>query len=93
MIKSFRERALKRLWERDDDSRINANMRKRVRLLLNVLDVSNRPEDMDQPGFGYHPLQGEPNRYAVRVTANWRLTFEWSENDGAAFGVDLEDYH
>ncbi len=31
MIKSFKERTLKRLWGRDDDFRINANMRKRVR--------------------------------------------------------------
>ena len=93
MIKSFKERALKRLWNRDDDSRINANMRKRVRLLLNALDASARPEDMDQPGFGYHPLRGEPKRYAVRVTGNWRLTFEWNEDDDAALRVDLEDYH
>lgn len=53
MNKSFRERALKRLWDRYD-SRIKANMRNRVRLLLNVLDASTRPEDMNQPGFRFH---------------------------------------
>jgi plasmid maintenance system killer protein len=29
--------------------------------------------------------------FAVRVTSNWRVTFQW--DDDGPFAVDLEDYH
>lgn len=44
---------------------------------------------MDLPGYRYHGLEGEPKRYAVSVTANYRLTWAWDEGD--ATDVDLED--
>ena len=45
---------------------------------------------MNLPGFYFHGLKGE-DRWSVRVTANWRLTFAWEDKD--AVDVDLEDYH
>jgi plasmid maintenance system killer protein len=47
--------------------------------------VESRPEDMNPPG-----LRGTPQRWAVAVTGNWRITWSW--NDGAT-DIDLEDYH
>ncbi len=39
-----------------------------------------------------HALKGDrAGRYAVRLTANWRLTFGWAED--SAVDVDIEDYH
>jgi proteic killer suppression protein len=42
------------------------------------------------PGAFFLALQGDPVRYSVRMTGNWRLTFGW---DGGAVLLDLEDYH
>lgn len=48
------------------------------------------PQDMNVPGFFFHGLKGV-ERYSVRVTGNWRITFSWRGVD--AVDVDLEDYH
>jgi proteic killer suppression protein len=53
--------------------------------------MARRPGDMDVPGYVFHPLQGRSNRYSVRVTGNWRITFGFDGDD--AIDVDLEDYH
>jgi proteic killer suppression protein len=92
MILSFRSRALQRLWERDDASKLPPDRVKRIAILLDRLDASNRPRDMDLPGFGFHALSGDKKgRYAVSASANWRITFGWTEED--AVEVDFEDYH
>ena len=43
------------------------------------------------PG-GFHALTDDmKGRYAVTVSANWRITFAWDGED--AIQVELEDYH
>jgi toxin HigB-1 len=60
--------------------------------ILRALDDASRPEDMNLPGFRFHPLAGrDKGRYAVSASGNWRTTFVWIEGD--ATHVDLEDYH
>ena len=47
---------------------------------------------MNYPGAYFHSLKGDRvGRYSVRLTANVRVTFGWSD-DGAT-DVDIEDYH
>lgn len=92
MITSFRSRSLKRFWERDDASKLPHDRVGRIAMFLDRLDASTRPEDMNLPGFGFHQLSGKSKgRYAVSVSANWRITFAWLDQD--AIDVDFEDYH
>jgi len=47
---------------------------------------------VDRPGYELHDLTGNyKGRWAVSVSGNWRITFEF--NDGDAYVVDYEDYH
>jgi proteic killer suppression protein len=47
---------------------------------------------MELPGLYLHQLRGEDkDRWSVRVTGNWRVTFGFSGPD--AIEVDYEDYH
>ena len=47
---------------------------------------------MNYPGSYFHSLKGgKASRYAVRLTANYRVTFRWNED--SAVDVDIEDYH
>jgi proteic killer suppression protein len=92
MIRSFRSRALKRFWERDDASRLPPDRIGRIAMILDRLDASVTPVDMNLPGMDFHRLAGaNKGRFAVRVTANWRITFGWNDED--AIQVDFEDYH
>ena len=57
-----------------------------------MLDQSSAPRDMDLPGFRLHALAGSlRGHYAVRVSANWRVTFRFE--DGHAVDVNYIDYH
>jgi toxin HigB-1 len=92
MIRKFRSRALRRFFERGDESRIRTDHRDTVRDILARLNASVAPEDMDLPGFRLHPLKGEyAGFWAVTVRANWRIIFRFEE--GHAVDVDFLDYH
>jgi proteic killer suppression protein len=92
MIRTFKHRGLKRLYERGDRSGIGANMLDRVERILSVLDQAENLDDLDLPGYRLHSLVGDRRGiWSIRVTGNWRITFVFA--DGDVFDVDLEDYH
>lgn len=91
MIRSFRHKGLKQLFEKGVSSKVNAQQRDKCIRLLDALDAAAQPEDMNLPGFGFHGLEGKPKRYGIIVTANWRITFGFDGVD--AINVLLEDYH
>ena len=93
MIETFRSKALKRLWEKGDSSKLPVKQAGRVERQLARLDASVAPEDMSLPGWRFHGLQGKPKRYSVDASGNYRLTWGWSDASGNAIDVDLEDYH
>lgn len=92
MIKSFRHRGLKRLYERGDRSKITAAHADKIERILMTLDNAASIDGMNLPGYGLHALSGDlKNYWAVKVTGNWRIVFQF--NTGAAENVDLVDYH
>lgn len=91
MIRSFRHKGLRKLFETGSSAKVSPDQQARILRLLDVLESSAAPGDMHPPGFHFHRLRGRPVRYSVRVTGNWRLPFGWQDSD--AVDVDLEDYH
>jgi proteic killer suppression protein len=92
MIESFRHRGLKRLYQHNDRSGIGSTMLGRVEDILSILDAAEAISELDIPGYRLHPLTGPLKGYwSVRVTGNWRIVFRFE--DGAAWDVDLVDYH
>ena len=92
MIKHFRHRGLKRLYERDDRSRIRPDMVDTVEEILGLLDVAESPRDMALPGYRLRPLKGNlKGLWSVRVSGNWRIMFRFEGTD--VYDIDLVDYH
>ena len=91
MIGSFRHKGLEELYRIGATRRIRADQLRKCTHILQLLEVAERPEDMNIAGFHFHGLQGEPKRWSVRVNRNYRITFGWYEK--SATGVDYEDYH
>ncbi len=90
--KRITNRALRRYWEEGDGSKIHAQWRRKVRRVLNALDVAVRPQELDVPGLAFHELKGDRHgTFAVTVSGNWRITFRW--NNEGPYDVELEDYH
>ena len=92
MVRSFRHRGLKRLYERGDRSRVRADQAERLAVALADLDDARRPSDLDLPGYRLHPLKGDLKGFwSISVSGNWRIIFRF--DDGDVYDVDLVDYH
>ena len=92
MIISFKHKGLKKLYEKGDPSGLSANMVSRIEEVLTVLDVSDKPEDANLPGYRLHQLKGKmKNFWSIKITGNYRMIFGF---DGDGFTkLDLIDYH
>ena len=92
MIKSFKHRGLKRLYERGDRRGIRPDLVDTVQDILTVLDDADTPQALNLPGYRLHQLKGDLKGFwAVTVRANWRIMFRFERTD--AFDVELTDYH
>ncbi len=92
MIENFRSKALADLWSTGNTAKIDRRMHKRILVRLDRLDASATPEEMNIPGFNFHPLKGfKPVRYSVHANGPWCITFEFE--GGNATRVDFEQYH
>ncbi|MGK7958465.1 MAG: type II toxin-antitoxin system RelE/ParE family toxin [Crocosphaera sp.] len=92
MIKSIKHKGLSKFHQTGNTSGIQSKHAKRLRLQLTILESAVRKEDLNRPGFNLHQLKGEyKGRYAISVSGNWRLTFEF--RDGDIYVLDYEDYH
>ena len=92
VIRSFKHRGLKRLYEREDPSGIRPDLLDTVERILTVLDLAVTPQPLDIPRYRLHPLKGDlKGLWSVTVRANWRLVFRFEGTD--AIDVELIDYH
>jgi len=92
MIRRFRHRGLRRLYEDDDRRGLNAAHIGKIERVLQRLQRASRPEDMALPGLRLHPLKGNLAGYwSVTIRANWRIIFRFENGD--ATDIDLIVYH
>ena len=92
MIKSFKHKGLERLFTKGSASGVQADCAPRIVLMLDAIDAAEQVKELDLPGFRLRRLKGDKrNLWTVKVSANWRITFEFEKAD--AYILDLEDYH
>jgi len=92
MIKNFKHKGLKKLYETGSQQEVNPEHVKRLRSILARLDASQSPQDLGLPGLKLHPLKGVFKGYwAVSVSENWRVIFRFEDNN--AVDVNYLDYH
>jgi proteic killer suppression protein len=92
MITSFRHKGLEKFFHHDDRSKIIPDHAPRLARILDRLDASASPDDMNLPGFKLHRLSGkEKGTCSVWVNGNWRVTFQFVGADAVV--VDYRDYH
>jgi proteic killer suppression protein len=92
VIETIKHKGLRHLYEKNDRSGIRPDLVEKVQKILSLLEAANHPQEIALPMFRFHPLTGDRSgTYSVTVKANWRVTFRFHE--GAAYDVDLGDYH
>ena len=92
MIRSFKHRGLKALYDGRTERWISPGHLKKLERILSELDQAQSPEDLNIPGFRLHPLKGRRKGcYAVWVSGNWRVVFRFEGIN--VVDVDYVDYH
>jgi toxin HigB-1 len=93
VIRSFKSKKLKRLFEADDAAGLPSEQAEKIADILAALDTAEQPADVALfSGGRLHPLKGGlKGVWSVTITGNWRLVFRF--DDGDALDVDLVDYH
>jgi proteic killer suppression protein len=92
MIKSFIHKGLEDFFYDGIRKGLQTKQVSKIEAILDRLDAANEIKDMNYPGSGLHLLlPKKKGRGAVKVSGNWRVTFEFK--DGDAFNVNIEDYH
>ncbi len=102
MIRNFRSKMLARLWNDGTATGTPPKVELRIEAVLTALDAATGIDDLKTLA-GFHALKGnrkgEPIRYAVTITKNWRITFAPVESEDElqeefyVEDVDYEDYH
>lgn len=94
MIKSFKHKGLRLLWEEGKTSKLPAEQISRIERMLEVIDsATDVPDDFGAfPNWNTHKLSGDLKDYwSVKVNKNYRIIFRF---DGQyAHDIDYVDYH
>jgi toxin HigB-1 len=91
MIRTFKHKGLKELFEFGSSHRIRRDLQSRCLRRLDAFDRAESLKEMNVPGFNFHSLRGFPKRYSIHINGPWAITFEWEQ--GEALRVDLEQDH
>ena len=92
MIKSFKHKGLKAFFETGSIKGIQPIHTDKLNLILTALNKARKIEHLNIPSFKLHKLKGNmDNLWSVTVQANWRITFEFYDED--IYIVDYQDYH
>jgi proteic killer suppression protein len=92
MIRSFKHKGLEVFFVTGSKRGIMPEHTQKIERILDRLDASISPNDMNLPGYRLHELKGQDaGTWSVMVNANWRITFEFEGQN--AVMVDYKDYH
>ncbi len=88
MIRSFRHKGLRILYETGSRRGVPAARAERLQEILTLLDVATSSRDLALPGLRLHQLHGAlAAAWSVAISGNWRITFVFEL--GEVFEVDL----
>ena len=92
MIKSIKHKGLKLFYDTGNAKGVRSDHVNRLQKRLAVLDAATNLDFIAVQPWRFHPLGGDKKgQYAVDVSGNWRLFFEFRE--GNVYLLDYDDYH
>jgi len=93
MIRSFKCRDTRRLYERQSSPRLPQAIQRVALRKLWVLDAAmDLGELRVPPGNRLEALSGgREGQHSIRINQQWRICFRWHE--GHVFDVEIVDYH
>lgn len=93
MIKSFKCKETKKIFERVGSRKFSTEIQKIALRKLTIIHASTSFNDLRTPPSNHlKQLKGRmKGEYSIRINNQWRICFEWIENN--AYNVKIIDYH
>ena len=93
MIKSFSDKYTAELFNRQKIKKYPSSILKVAYRKLLLIDAAEKIDDLRvPPGNRLEKLSGDlSGKYSIRINNQWRIVFEWQENN--AYKVKIIDYH
>ncbi len=93
MIKTFATKETAAVFAGQFVKRLPRPMAARAKSRLDQLDAAIHVEDLRLPPSNQlEKLLGDRKvQWSIRINSQWRVCFEWT--DGAAWNVEIVDYH
>jgi len=93
MIRTFKDKEAEKIFKRERSKRLPEEIQ---RIAFRKLRMINRSQNINDlrvpPANRLEKLKGSrTGQYSVRINNQWRVCFEWHNND--AFKVEIVDYH
>lgn len=94
MIKSYRDRKTRRLAE-GHSVREFEGFRRQAEKRLEILDAAPSLQTLrNLRSNRLETLRGNRIRqYSIRINLQWRICFEWPDDDDGPSNVEITDYH
>ena len=93
MIKSFKNKYLKLLWQFDIDTKLPKDQIARIKEILDVIDSAEKvpPDFLIFRNWQIHPLKdNRKGIWSLTVKGNWRIVFRFENQN--AYDLDYLDY-
>jgi len=93
MIKSFKCRETKRVWEGDYSQRWHRDVQKVARRKLRMLNNARILRDLAVPPRNCLEAlkRNRKGQHSIGINDQWRICFKWRNGD--AHDVEITDYH
>lgn len=93
MIRSFKDRETRRIWEGHRVRGLAVGVQKAARRKLRMLNNAQDLRDLRvPPGNRLERLRGDrAGQWSIRINSQFRLCFEWRDDE--AYEVEIVDYH
>ncbi|MGE3921017.1 MAG: type II toxin-antitoxin system RelE/ParE family toxin [Gammaproteobacteria bacterium] len=93
MIKTFKCKETKKIWEGTFSLHLPNNIQEIARRKLRMLNNAKVLEDLRIPPKNCLEALGGKRKgeHSIRINKQWRLCFKWI--DGDAFEARIQDYH
>ena len=93
MIKSLACGETEKVFNRRFSRRLPQDIQRRAKMRLDRIDAAVALDDLRRPPS--HHLEalkgGRAGEHSIRINDQWRICFVW--HDGAAYDVEIVDYH
>lgn len=95
VLPKYRNRDTERFAHGEHVRRLQGVPRRRGYIALDRLDAATQLYDLrNPPGNRFEALRGDrQGQYSIRINDQWRVCFEWSDEQGEAVNIEITDYH